>query len=551
MKIIEKIKEIIKTKLEIKSNILILIATVYFGTVLNLSLWRFIFEKISITSFSLFIFGFSLIFFVLFPLYLIFNIIILKHIAKPLLVLLLILSSSCNYFMFNYSVFIDADMIRNIFETNTREATDLITFKSFLYVFFTGIIPAILVVLSKIKYSKFTKELKQRLLNVLIVLLITLVFGLISFKHYASFLRNNREIRKLINTINYNYSLVKYFKKQALLKREFIILDSEAKTIPYQTNDKKVFILVIGETARSKNFSLYGYNKNTNPLLSKEDLVVFKNTKACGTSTAISLPCIFSNQTKNNFDVVDSKYMENLVDIIKTAGYDVLWIENDDGCKGVCKNVETIDAVQVNNEKYCDGSYCFDEAVIELLKEKLKKIQKDTVIILHTMGSHGPTYYKRYPKEFEKFTPTCNTAEIQNCKVEEIQNTYDNTILYTDFVLSSVINTLKKYSELQTGMLYVSDHGESLGERNIYLHGLPYKIAPNEQKDVPMILWLSDKMKKNDFINYSCLKNKGLNNNYSHDNFFHSVLSILTIKTKVYQNNLDFLKNCRTKTLPF
>ncbi len=541
----------IKSKLEVKSPLFILFITIYFGFALNLSFWRFVFERISIDSFGIFVFFISLIFFILVPLYMLFNLIVLPYIAKPFVIVLLIASSSVNYFMYNYGVFIDADMIRNVFETNTREAFDLITFKSFLYVFFTGIVPAIVVFFTKIKYSSFLKELKIRSIFVGIGLLIVAMFAIVSYKEYASFGRNNREVRKLINTFNYNYAVVRYFQLQSLSKREFLKLDENAKLNPYEDPYKTVLVLVVGETARAKNFSLYGYKKETNPLLEKEDVIAFKNVKSCGTATAISLPCIFSSKTKNDFNVVDAKYVENLIDILANAGYDILWLENDDGCKGVCNRITTEYMVEQNNKKYCDGTYCLDEVLIDGLEERLKNISKDTVIVLHGMGSHGPTYYKRYTKEFEKFKPTCDTAEIQNCSLEAIRNTYDNTIVYTDFILSLIINVLKKFPNFESGMLYVSDHGESLGENNIYLHGLPYKIAPSEQTDIPMILWMSENMKRDDHIDYKCLKEMAEKNNYSHDNVFHSISSLLEVETTTYNNEFDIFKSCRTKALPY
>ena len=206
-------------------------------------------------------------------------------------------------------------------------------------------------------------------------------------------------------------------------------LDLKAKLVPYEDDDNTVLVIVIGEAARAENFSLNGYERDTNPLLSKQDIVYFNNTVSCGTCTAVSVPCMFSHLEKNDFDVSAEKYEENLVDVLQRVGYDVMWKENDDGCKGVCNRIPTENMVQTNNPKYCFGKYCHDEVFLDDLKNTMKNIKKDTVIILHTMGSHGPTYYNRYPKEFRKFTPTCDTSDIQSCTRESIINTYDNTIL--------------------------------------------------------------------------------------------------------------------------
>jgi lipid A ethanolaminephosphotransferase len=290
-------------------------------------------------------------------------------------------------------------------------------------------------------------------------------------------------------------------------------------------------VYVIGETARANNFSLYGYNKTTNPLLQKENVVVFKDVNSCGTSTAISLPCMFSSQTQQDFKQNQADYTQNLVDIIQSAGYDIFWKDNDDGCKNVCKRIPTEDTIKTNKQPYCLGSYCYDEVLLDGLEQEISAIKKDTVIVLHTMGSHGPSYHKRYPASFEKFVPVCHTADLSQCSREEIVNAYDNTILYTDYILSEIIRILKQYSQLSSSMLYVSDHGESLGENNIYLHGFPYVLAPDEQKKVPMILWLSEQIKKDLDIDIRKLNKKAEDEKFSHDNLFHSILYFLSTNT--------------------
>jgi len=353
----------------------------------------------------------------------------------------------------------------------------------------------------------------------------------------------------LINTINYTYSTVQYFQKQALSSRKVKRLDENAVFVPFENSHVKVLIFVLGEAARAKNFSLYGYEKETNPLLKKQDIIHFNEMASCGTSTAISIPCMFSHMKRTDFDVTDAKYTENLLDILQTAGYRVLWRDNN-GCKGVCSRVEVQDMVKINNPKYCNGKYCQDDVLLDGLPEIIADIKQNTVIVLHTMGSHGPAYYNRYPDSFKKFTPTCDTTDIQNCTQEQIVNTYDNTILYTDYIVSSVIDMLKKHSNHEAGLIYVSDHGESLGENNIYLHSFPYKLAPKEQIHVPMILWMNETMKRWDYIDYDCMRKEAAQNAYTHDNLFHSIVGLLKVKTFTYNKEYDIFKNCRTKELP-
>jgi len=469
---------------------------------------------------------------------------------KPVIITLLLISSSMNYFMYHYGIYIDADMVRNAIETNPGETADLITTGLVLWTLFMGIIPSIIVATIKINYPSVKKIILTRLIRIAITVLVLLIMAIFNYKQYAFFGRNHREIRKLVNPENYVYATFRYFKKQALANREFKKLDETAEHKPYEDDHITAFILIIGETARTQNFSLNGYGRNTNPILSTyDDVISFRNVESAGTSTAISVPAIFSNKSRKEFKVEDAKYEENFIDIIQNTGYEVLWKENDNGCKGVCNRVKTEVMDPKKNPKYCDGTYCYDEIMLEGLEEYLRNLKKDTFIVLHAIGSHGPTYYKRYPEEFKVFTPTCRTAELQNCQKEDIVNTYDNTILYTDFFLSKVINTLKKFPNLEAGMLYVSDHGESLGENGLYLHGVPYAVAPDEQTKVPMILWMSETMQREDHIDYACMK-KYINEKLSHDNIFHSMVGLMEIDSKTYDKNLDMFEKCRTKPLP-
>ena len=536
----------------IKSNILIDVTTLYFTFVLNVSFWRYIYQHLEITNLRVAWFAFSLFFLVSVPLYLIFSLTLVKKFAKPFLAFLLIVCSATNYMMVHFGIYTDKDMIQNVLETNSREAFDLITPSLLFWVFLTGIIPAFLLCVTKIDFAPFKSELKARLLKCLAGLLIIVLFACTSFKEYAAFGRNHRQVKSLMNIINFSAGTISHVKRIRLKNRQFQVLDQNATKQEEEDDAVTVLIFVLGETARAANFSLDGYARQTNPLLSKQDIVYFKEVSSCGTATAVSVPCMFSHMLKKDFNSTDAQYTQNLIDLLQEGGYDVYWKDNDDGCKGVCNRVaKTEYMVQTNNPKFCNGKYCLDGVSLEDLENILQNVKQDTVIVLHTMGSHGPTYYQRYPEEFKRFKPTCDTADIQNCTTEQIVNTYDNTILYTDYVVSSAIDTLKKFPQFEAGLIYVSDHGESLGENNIFLHGMPYKIAPEEQTQVPMILWMNENMKRWDYVDYACMKKQADSNIYSHDNLFHSVLGLLEINTTQYDQQYDMFKNCRTKPLPF
>ena len=533
----------------IRSQWLLALAALYFTTVLNTSLWRYFITRTEITGLHSFLFTISMPVFIFTAIFLFLNL-LSAYTIKPILIILLLVSGSASYFMSELGIFIDADMIRNIFETNTREAFDLITIRTLFHIFLFGMLPSIALVFTTIKYHPFRKETLNRLIAISGCICLIGLIASFFYQDYAGFSKRHREMTKLVNPSNYLYGMIRYFHLESLVFKTFMPLDKNAMHVTGNDSVPAVFILVVGETARAANFSLNGYSRDTNPLLARENVIAFQDVYSCGTATAISVPCMFSNLSQKTFSIREFKFSENLMDLFRQTGFDVLWLENDDGCKGVCNRISTRNVYKSNDPRYCDGQSCFDEILLDNLEEYIASVKKDTFIVLHTIGSHGPTYYKRYPETFHKFRPTCDTADIQNCTREEIINTYDNTVLYTDSVVSRAIGILKKFPHLEAGLLYVSDHGESLGENNIYLHGLPYSIAPDEQKKIPMILWMSDTMKKLDHLDYGCIARQAREKTWSHDNLFHTLLALMEIRSSTYDRTLDIFDSCRTKPLP-
>ena len=534
----------------IRSQWLLALASIYFTTVLNTSLWRYFIAHIEITGIHSLLFVLSMPVFIFAAIFLFFNL-LAAYTIKPVLIVLLLISGTASYFMSELGIFIDADMIRNVFETNSREAFDLITIHALSQIFLFGILPSIALVFVKIEYRPFRKEMLNRLIAISGCICIIGIIATFFYQDYAGFCKRHREMTKLVNPSNYLYGMIRYFHLESFVFKTFMPLDKDAVRLPGDDSTPSVFILVVGETARAANFSLNGYPRDTNPLLSKENVIAFQDVYSCGTATAISVPCMFSHLPQKTFSIREFKFSENLIDLLKQTGFDILWLENDDGCKGVCNRTRNINLYKSGDPRYCDGQSCFDEILLDNLEEYIANVKKDTFIVLHTIGSHGPTYYKRYPETFRKFRPTCDTSDLQNCTREEIINTYDNTILYTDYVVSSAIGILKKFPHLESGLLYISDHGESLGENNIYLHGLPYSIAPEEQKKVPMVLWMSDTMQKLDHLNYGCIARQATDKTWSHDNLFHTLLALMGISSNTYDKTLDIFDDCRTKPLPW
>jgi lipid A ethanolaminephosphotransferase len=308
----------------------------------------------------------------------------------------------------------------------------------------------------------------------------------------------------------------------------------------------ELIIMVLGEAARADRFSLNGYEKETNPLLKKEEIINFSNMYSCGTSTAESVPCMFSIFGQADYDYKKGISTENILDVLThTHDIKVLWRDNNSDSKGVALRVDYEDFRTSKTNTKCDEVECRDEGMLVGLEDYIKNNQgKDIFIVLHQMGNHGPAYYKRYPKEYEKFTPVCKSNQLEECTKEEVSNGYDNAILYTDYFLSKVINFLKPYSkDYETAMLYMSDHGESLGENGIYLHGLPYLIAPDEQKHIGSLIWFGGEDMKED-IDVDKL-NSYKNQHFSQDNLFHTLLGLFEVDTHIYKKEMDILYNAK------
>ena len=535
------------TKREIGSKRLAAIAALYFALVLNLAFWRFVWREADDMS-ILFLSSMPVALFL--ALYAAFSLLVWPYVAKPALIVLLVSAAAANYFMFTLNVHIDSEMIRNVFESKPHEALEMVTVGGVLWVLLLGILPAVILLRLRIVYKRPLREAGVRMLHVLVSAMLLAGIGLGLYKEYSSAARNNNTVSKLISPFNYIGSIRSYFRKLKRKNRPFVVIDEDPEHIPYEDPYFTVLIIMIGETARAMNFSLNGYERETNPKLSRLDIVNFPDVTASGTATAFSLPCMFSHLPREKFDIDAAYRSENLLDIMQKAGYDVVWLDNDGGSKGVSDRVTTIDLMKEGNAKFRNGETLYDEVLLDGLEERLAAINKDTVIVLHMMGSHGPSYYRRYPDAFRVFTPTCDTAEIQNRPREEIVNTYDNTILYTDHVVAEAINILSRFTQFEAGLLFVSDHGESLGENGLYLHGFPYAFAPDEQKRIPMLLWMSETMRREDHVDYEKLKAAAPGLELSHDHVFHSLLGLVEIESELYEAELDWFRDFRTKELP-
>lgn len=471
-----------------------------------------------------------------------------KYTTKPLLILITLVSAFTNYFMNTYNVVIDYTMIQNSLQTNFHESLDLLSVQLVVYVVLLGLIPSYVIYKTPVEYSNISSQLFLKL-KYTIVSLAIIAGVLFSFsKYYTSFFREHKPLRYYTNPTYWIYSIYKYIEVTAnSIPKEMTKIGLDAKIDSKDYKKRQIVIMVVGEAARADRFELNGYSKNTNPLLKNQDIINLSNISSCGTTTAISVPCMFSYYGREDYNYKNGISTYNVVDVLnQTNQINILWRDNNSDSKGVALRVPFEDYRTNATNTICDIE-CRDEGMLVGLDEYIKTHNdKDILIILHQMGNHGPAYYKRYPKEFEKFTPVCKTNQLEQCSVQEISNAYDNVILYTDYFLDKTINFLKQYDKThETAMLYMADHGESLGENGLYLHGIPYFMAPSEQTHVASLVWFGKQMKQK--IDLQKLSTQS-DTAWSHDNLFHTLLGIFDVQTSVYDSKLDILNHFRKET---
>lgn len=489
-------------------------------TLLNFNLHSFVYEKLSQNLLLTLVFivaYFGLV-------HMIFSLIFVKYLTKILSIFFILSSCISLYFITFYGILIDSDMIQNVVQTDVKEVKDLLSWRLVLSVI---IVLLFCIFILKIRIENnveqdFFKRIRVRILSAFLGCFIFLIFFMPLSKTFIPFFRTYNEIRMYNVPFYPIYAVYRYYVRFLKPKPEFKTIGDDA--FKEDNTTKKLLVLVVGETARAANYSLGEYAKNdTNFYTKKNNVVFFDNFSSCGTATAVSLPCMFSLSKRQNYS--SSEYQENVMDILQKTGVKASWIDNNSGkCKGVCDRLS--DKQQLSSD--------WDENLLPSLKERLGNLDTQNIIVLHLQGSHGPAYYKRYPSEFKKFTPTCDTNELSKCASEALINTYDNTLLYTDYLLSEIIELLKEKKDYESSLLYLSDHGESLGENGIYLHGMPYAIAPRHQTHIPVIFWSSDENLMTTAQNHKSL-------NLSQDNLFSTLLGYFNIQTAVYEPSFDIL----------
>ncbi len=459
--------------------------------------------------------------------------------TRWILAIFLIVVSLSAYYMDHFGVIIDTVMLDNVLQTDMREASGLMTFSLIARTIFLGVIPAWIVFKLCPKTRGLKTELRSRL-KLILTLIASLILLVAPFTaSYASFIREHKIVRFYANPTYPAYSVIKVVTQHLHTTKNFVLhkIAQDAVLVDPDDGKHELIIMVVGETARADRFSLNGYHRTTNPLLTKEDIVSFTDVTSCGTSTGVSVPCMFSSLGREHYDKDAALEQEDALDVLTDNGVQVLWRDNNSDSKGVATRVEYEDFKTPTLNPVCDDE-CRDIGMLNGLDQYIaSKKGKDMLIVLHQMGNHGPEYYRRYPKAFERFTPACQTGELNECSQQEIDNAYDNAILYTDYFLSETIKFLKKYdTKYETAMLYVADHGESLGEHGIYLHAAPYLIAPKEQTHIPAIVWAGQ------HFDYSMDQIKPYTHHpLSHDDVFCTLLVAYELDAKMCEAKKSML----------
>ncbi|MBX3642688.1 MAG: phosphoethanolamine--lipid A transferase [Rubrivivax sp.] len=468
---------------------------------------------------------------------------------KPAVTLLLLATAVASHFMLSYGVLMDYGMLLNAFQTDRSEAAALLNLGLFGSVLLLAAWPAAWLWRQPVAYGRLRRQLWRNPALAAGALAVLALAVLAMFQPLASTMRNHKDLRYMINPLAGVVSAVRVAARplqRPSLPMEPLGLDARLQPAPAGARPR-LLLLVLGETARSDHFSLNGYARPTTPQLQQQAGVLsFVNAWSCGTSTAESVPCMFSDLGRSRYKA-RNRDREGLLDVLQHAGLAVLWLDNQSGCKGVCDRVPHA----AMDQAACPGGACPDEAMLDTLQARIAALDparraRGVVVVLHQMGSHGPAYYQRSAPGQKRFLPECTRNALQDCSREEVVNAYDNSIVATDRFLGQAIDWLRRNpTGTDNTLLYVSDHGESLGENNLYLHGMPYAIAPDAQKHVPWITWLAPGSAQAAVLSQPCLRAQAAAP-VSHDHYFHSVLGLMAVSTEAYKPALDAYAACRS-----
>lgn len=465
--------------------------------------------------------------------------------AKPVLTVLLLVTAVAVHFMDQYTIYFDDDMIRNVLHTDRKESAELVSLGLIWALFLRGVLPVVLLWRVRVKARSMRRALLIRSAWLGVATAVAAGGILLSFQNLSALMRNHREVRHLITPGNYLVSLGRVLLDDgSVAGKPRTPIGVGAKVVGRAPASRpRLLVLVIGETVRAQNWGLNGYARQTTPQLAQIDPVNFGDVTACGSSTEVSLPCMFSPYGRRHYDKDRIQHSQSLLHVLEHAGIPTLWRDNQTGCKGVCDGLAFESFEHARDPQLCDSEGCLDEILLRGLAEEIGNRSGDMVVVLHQLGNHGPRYFRRYPQRSRRYVPACETSELGQCRPSEIVNAYDNAVLYTDEFLARTIHFLATQTDRDTALIYLSDHGESLGEHGLFLHGMPYAIAPKTQVKVPMMMWASSGFVAGRGIDMQCLKSAAILP-ASHDNLFHSVLGLMQVQTPEYDSDLDLIHRC-------
>jgi lipid A ethanolaminephosphotransferase len=305
----------------------------------------------------------------------------------------------------------------------------------------------------------------------------------------------------------------------------------------------RLLVLVIGETVRAANWGRQADGlRNTTPLLdAAPELLRWPRVRACGSDTETSVPCLFAPVGRRDYDEARIRRQQSLLHVLARAGVTLQWVDNQSGCKGVCDGLPS-------TQLRCEGGRCLDDALFATIGDALQAAQREggtRLLVLHMLGNHGPAYHRRVPEGYTPYTPACPHDELQRCSSTEIVNAYDNALRHTDRLLAAAWQQLRAaQTQVDTALLFLPDHGESLGEHGLYLHGIPYALAPREQTEVPMLLGIGAAWAQARGWRADCLAAQTRRPDVQHDHLFHTLLGLLDVRTTLHEPAWDLLAPC-------
>ena len=432
-----------------------------------------------------------------------------RVVGKVIIAITLVGNALALYFINGYEVLLTSEMMGNVFNTRTGEATAYVSFSGFAYLLLLGIIPCVYLFAQRLDYGK----LKHWAISSVVSIVVIILAGVANLSNTLWIDRNVPHLGSIILPWSYSVNSIRYYNNwKRLNKKEILLPDATIRN-----SDKQVCVLIIGESSRRANFSIYGYSRSTTPLIEQDSVVALKAESAATYTTAGVKAIIDHKPTGDLYEI--------LPNYLFRTGVDVIWRTNNWGESPL--HIDRIESVEELKKLYPEEDASYDGILLSGLKETIAESQKEKVfVVLHTSTSHGPLYYKKYPKQFEIYTPVCTTVEMSKADSEELINAYDNSILYTDYIIHSAIEELRGLEGWQSTLIFVSDHGESLGEGNLYMHGMPKNLAPREQYEIPFIVWTSDRaaVVARDVDQY---------------HIFHSILHRLSIDSPVYNPEYD------------